>query len=111
MNAIGIVTNDQRLCHHCYSHLPPQRYNEVMRNDSLILCSSCGSILIWAQEEFISQTLKEPEIMEENTSSDGPAENAAGDSHEENADPAEDGDTGNAGEDNADSDYTEEESI
>jgi predicted nucleic acid-binding Zn-ribbon protein len=54
-NAIGLVTEGQRLCHYCYAHLPPQKYNEVKRNDDLILCTNCGSILIWVEDEYLTR--------------------------------------------------------
>ena len=34
-------------CGGCFQEIPPQRVSEVRRNDRIILCESCGRILVW----------------------------------------------------------------
>ena len=44
-----ISTN--RTCSICYKVLEPQFYNEIRRGNKLLLCQSCGSIMIWQPEQ------------------------------------------------------------
>ena len=48
--AISTVTTN-RTCTICYKVLEPQLYNEIRRGMKVILCQSCGSILIWSSGE------------------------------------------------------------
>lgn len=34
-------------CGGCFQEIPPQRASEVRRNNRIILCESCGRILVW----------------------------------------------------------------
>ncbi|MBN1306836.1 MAG: hypothetical protein JXA18_02890 [Chitinispirillaceae bacterium] len=43
---ISTVTNN-RTCTICYKVLEPQFYNEIRKGSKVILCQSCGSIMIW----------------------------------------------------------------
>jgi len=47
---ISTVTNN-RTCTVCYKVLEPQLYSEIRKGTKLILCQSCGSIMIWSQGE------------------------------------------------------------
>jgi len=49
--ALSPVHADRRTCTVCFKILEPQLYNEIRRGDKLILCQSCGSILIWGDKE------------------------------------------------------------
>ncbi len=40
-----------RTCSVCYKVLEPQLFNEIRRSTKLILCQSCGSIMVWQQNE------------------------------------------------------------
>ncbi len=48
---IGTVTTDRRSCSFCFKSLTLQQVNEVRRNDEVIACDGCGSILIWVEQE------------------------------------------------------------
>lgn len=48
--AISTVTSN-RTCTICYKVLEPQVYNEIRKGTKVILCQSCGSIMIWEQGE------------------------------------------------------------
>ena len=45
------VVNESKNCTICYKILEPQLYNEVKRANRLLLCESCGSILIWDNQQ------------------------------------------------------------
>lgn len=34
-------------CHGCHMNIPPQMYNELQRNDRLMLCPHCDRIIYW----------------------------------------------------------------
>ena len=48
--AVSEITTT-RTCSVCYKVLEPQLYNEIRRMTKIILCQSCGSIMIWRPEE------------------------------------------------------------
>lgn len=48
--AISAVTNN-RTCTICYKVLETQVYNEIRKGTKVILCQSCGSIMIWEPGE------------------------------------------------------------
>ena len=48
--AISEITTN-RTCSVCYKVLEPQLYNEIRRSAKVILCQSCGSIMIWQHPE------------------------------------------------------------
>ncbi|MBN1578139.1 MAG: hypothetical protein JW913_16375 [Chitinispirillaceae bacterium] len=48
--AISTVTTN-RTCTICYKVLEPQLYNEIRKGTKVILCQSCGSIMIWSPGE------------------------------------------------------------
>lgn len=47
--ALSIITRT-RTCAICYKVLEPQLFNEIKRGIKVILCQSCGSIMIWDEE-------------------------------------------------------------
>ena len=49
------VISNSRTCTVCFKVLEPQLYNEVKRGLKLILCQSCGSILVWGEAENNTQ--------------------------------------------------------
>ncbi|MEO0136005.1 MAG: C4-type zinc ribbon domain-containing protein [candidate division WOR-3 bacterium] len=44
--AICVVT-DEGICTGCYTNITPQTLNELRKKDKLVLCDSCGRILIY----------------------------------------------------------------
>lgn len=42
--------NEARTCSVCFKELEPQYMNEIKRSSKLIMCQSCGSILIWTEK-------------------------------------------------------------
>lgn len=47
--AVVLVKNEA--CQGCYVHIPPQLYNEVLKNNRLITCPNCQRILYWEEEK------------------------------------------------------------
>ncbi len=47
--AISMIKSN-RTCSICYKVLEPQLYNEIRRSTKMLLCQSCGSIMIWQPE-------------------------------------------------------------
>lgn len=45
-----VVALKKRACGACFKSLPPQRIQEIRKEDSIITCDSCGRILIWIGE-------------------------------------------------------------
>lgn len=41
------VSEGRQACSGCYKTLPPQRIQELKRQDQIITCQNCGRILIW----------------------------------------------------------------
>lgn len=44
MAVVGVA---QGACGGCFYQLPPQRLNEVRKGANIVLCESCGRILVW----------------------------------------------------------------
>ncbi|HEX2955290.1 MAG TPA: C4-type zinc ribbon domain-containing protein [Chitinispirillaceae bacterium] len=51
--ALSLISNN-RHCSVCFKVLEPQLYNEIKRGLKLIICESCGSIMVW-NGEFTSK--------------------------------------------------------
>lgn len=51
---LAVVPVQKEACGGCFERLPPQRINEIRRNDGLIYCENCGSILVWDEEGFLN---------------------------------------------------------
>jgi len=45
-----VVAVKKRACGACFKSLPPQRIQEIRKEDTIITCDSCGRILIWIGE-------------------------------------------------------------
>ncbi len=50
-HAVVRVTQSRPACSGCYKSLPPQRIQELKRDDQVITCQNCGRILIWLAED------------------------------------------------------------
>ena len=48
-NAVCLIHDET--CTGCYANLTPQFLNELKKRDSLLLCDSCGRILVYAEPE------------------------------------------------------------
>ncbi len=48
---LAVVGITETACKGCYFQLPPQLVNEVMKNDSIQTCQSCGRILYWEKAD------------------------------------------------------------
>ncbi|MSS71704.1 MAG: hypothetical protein EXS64_09460 [Candidatus Latescibacteria bacterium] len=46
-SGLGVVRLAKGACGGCFQKIPPQRASEVRRNNRIILCESCGRILVW----------------------------------------------------------------
>ena len=51
---LAIVAVENGACGGCGYALPPQRVQEVRRNNDLILCEGCGRILVWPENSLRS---------------------------------------------------------
>ena len=49
----------QAVCQVCHMRIPPQKYNELIRGDSLLSCTNCGRIIYWAEDEHYKKALNE----------------------------------------------------
>jgi predicted nucleic acid-binding Zn-ribbon protein len=43
----AVVAVKKRACGSCYKALPPQKIQEIRKGEQLIMCDSCGRMLIW----------------------------------------------------------------
>lgn len=48
-SAVVLVRNEA--CQGCHVHIPPQLYNEVLKNSAIIQCPNCQRILYWEHEQ------------------------------------------------------------
>lgn len=46
-SGLAVVRLVKGACGGCFQEIPPQRASEVRRNNRIILCESCGRILVW----------------------------------------------------------------
>ncbi|MEE8074686.1 MAG: C4-type zinc ribbon domain-containing protein [Candidatus Binatia bacterium] len=44
---MAVVAVSEEICAGCYMNIPPQLWNEIIRNDKLILCPNCHRILYY----------------------------------------------------------------
>jgi predicted nucleic acid-binding Zn-ribbon protein len=50
-NGIAVVLVKNEGCQGCYVNIPPQMYNEVQKNNKIILCPNCHRILYWENQD------------------------------------------------------------
>jgi len=48
---VGMVAARQETCQGCYVNIPPQMYNEIQRNNTLVRCPNCNRVLYWEGNE------------------------------------------------------------
>ena len=51
--AIGPVING--ICQACHMGIPPQRFNELRRGNTLLFCPNCQRIIYWAEDEYYKE--------------------------------------------------------
>ncbi len=39
------------VCQTCHMGIPPQKFNELIRGDTLMVCPNCGRIIYWGEDE------------------------------------------------------------
>ena len=47
---VAVVAVRGGTCQGCHMHVPPQLYNQLQRNEQLILCPNCQRMLFWQPE-------------------------------------------------------------
>jgi hypothetical protein len=48
---LAVVPVRQGTCQGCRMRIPPQLYNQIQRNEQVILCPSCQRMLHWQPEQ------------------------------------------------------------
>jgi len=48
---MAVVPIRKRACSGCFKQIPPQRIQEIRREDRIFACDNCGRILTWSDEE------------------------------------------------------------
>ena len=46
-NGRAVVPVRKEVCYGCYMNIPPQMYNELQKNEKMILCPHCERIIYW----------------------------------------------------------------
>ena len=54
--AIGPVVN--AVCQICHMGIPPQKFNELIRGESLMTCPNCNRIMYWGEDEYFGAMMK-----------------------------------------------------
>jgi len=44
----AVVPIEDGVCQQCHLQIPPQKFNELQRNDQIMTCPHCGRIIYWA---------------------------------------------------------------
>jgi predicted nucleic acid-binding Zn-ribbon protein len=47
---VAVVAVRGGTCQGCHMHVPPQLFNQIQRNEQLILCPNCQRMLFWQPE-------------------------------------------------------------
>lgn len=47
------------VCQICHMNIPPQKFNELIRGDSLMTCTNCNRIIYWAEDEHFQKALNQ----------------------------------------------------
>ncbi|MDR1658017.1 MAG: C4-type zinc ribbon domain-containing protein [Deltaproteobacteria bacterium] len=63
--AMSPVKNGQ--CQGCRLSIPPQLFNELQKNDKLLVCPNCARIMYWVEHPYFHEFLGEPEPAKEAT--------------------------------------------
>ncbi len=50
-NGMAVVRVSRGVCHGCYMNLPPQLYNELMKEEKLLTCPTCNRMIFYMAEE------------------------------------------------------------
>ncbi len=58
--AVGPVING--ICQACHMGIPPQRFNELRRGNSLLFCPNCHRIIYWAEDEYYKENQVRSEL-------------------------------------------------
>jgi hypothetical protein len=51
---LAVVAVRDGTCQGCRMKVPPQLYNQIQRNDQVILCPSCQRMLHWQPEQSVA---------------------------------------------------------
>ena len=51
--AVGPVING--ICQACHMGIPPQKFNELRRGNTLLFCPNCRRIIYWAEDEYYKE--------------------------------------------------------
>jgi hypothetical protein len=51
--AIGPVV--KAVCQACYLGIPPQKFNELIKGESLMTCPNCNRIIYWGEDEYFER--------------------------------------------------------
>jgi predicted nucleic acid-binding Zn-ribbon protein len=46
------------ICQTCHMGIPPQKFNELIRGDTLMTCPSCSRIIYWGEDERFKRILE-----------------------------------------------------
>lgn len=49
---VAVVAVRDGICQGCHMNVPPQLYNQVLRNEQVLLCPSCQRIIFWRPSEI-----------------------------------------------------------
>lgn len=47
---VAVVAVQRGTCQGCHMHVPPQLFNQIQRNEQIILCPNCQRMLFWQPE-------------------------------------------------------------
>jgi predicted nucleic acid-binding Zn-ribbon protein len=45
------------VCQICHMGIPPQKFNDLIKGDSLLTCPNCSRIIYWAEDEHFQEAL------------------------------------------------------
>ena len=49
-NGVAVVAVSNGVCHGCYMNIPPQLYNELLRQEKLLACPTCNRMIFYLAE-------------------------------------------------------------
>ena len=59
-NGVAIASVIGAVCQLCHMNIPPQRFNELIRCNSLMSCPNCHRLIYWGEDEFFIKALGNP---------------------------------------------------